>query len=71
MYPLRRKFLEKEGALTLGDRQLKQYGTEQVNNQLIDKVNALGDKPDGTTRSGKGKKCFTCVVIGVVVIQRG
>ena len=40
------KFLEKEGALMLddllriarsqeaGDRQLKQYGTDQVNNQL-------------------------------------
>ena len=69
---LRRKFLEKEGALTLDDllriarsqeavdRQLKQYGTDQVNNQLSDQVNAVGDKSDGKTRSGKGKKCFSC-----------
>ena len=69
---LRRKFLEKEGALTLDDllriarsqeavdRQLKQYGTDQVNNQLSDQVNAVGDKSDGNTRSGKGKKCFSC-----------
>ena len=69
---LRRKFLEKEGALTLDDllriarsqeavdRQLTQYSTDQVNNQLTDRVNAVGDKSDGNTRSGKGKKCFSC-----------
>ena len=69
---LRRKFLEKEGALTLDDllriarsqeavdRQLKQYGTDQVNNQLTDQVNAVGDKSGGNTRSGKGKKRFSC-----------
>ena len=67
-----RKFLEKEGALMLDDllriarsqeavdRQLKQYGTDQVNNQLADKVNVVGDKSDGNTRSRKGKKCFSC-----------
>ena len=42
------------------DRQLKQYGTGQVNNQLSDQVNAVGDKLGGNTRSGKGKKCFSC-----------
>ena len=42
------------------DRQLKQHGTDQVNNQLTDQVNAVGDKLDGNTRSGKGKKCFSC-----------
>jgi len=59
-----RKFLEKEGDLTLDDllrisrwqealdRRLKQYGTDQVN--------AVGDKSDENTRSGKGKKCFIC-----------
>ena len=26
------------------DRQLKQYGTDQVNNQLSDQVDAVGDK---------------------------
>ena len=69
---LRRKFLEKEGALTLDDllriarsqeavdRQLTQYSTDQVNNRLTDHVNAVGDKSDGNTRSGKGKKCFSC-----------
>ena len=69
---LRRKFLEKEGALTLDDllrivrsqeavdRQLTQYSTDQVNNQLTDHVNAVGDKSDGNPRSGKGKKCFSC-----------
>ena len=69
---LRRKFLEKEGALTLDDllriarsqeavdRQLTQYSTGQVNNQLTDHVNAVGDKSDGNTRSGKGKKYFSC-----------
>ena len=69
---LHQKFLEKEEALTLDDllriarsqeavdRQLKQYGTDQVNNQLADKVNVVGDKSDGNTRSGKGKKCFSC-----------
>ena len=60
----RRKLLEKEGALMLDDllkisrsqeavdRQLKQYGTDQVN--------AVRDMSDGNTRSGKGKKCFSC-----------
>ena len=69
---LRQKFLEKEGALTLDDllriarsqeavdRQLTQYSTDQVNNQLTDCVNAVGDKSDGNTHSGKGKKCFSC-----------
>ena len=69
---LRRKFLEKEGAITLDDLfriarsqeavdgQLTQYSTDQVNNQLTDHVNAVGDKLDGNTRSGKGKKCFSC-----------
>lgn len=69
---LRRKFLEKEGALTLDDllriarsqeavdRQLKQYSTDQVSNQLSDQVNAVGDKSDVNTHSGKGKKCFSC-----------
>ena len=69
---MRRKFLEKEGALTLDDllriarsqeavdRQLTQYSTDQVNNQLTDHVNAVGDKSDGNTRSRKGKKCFSC-----------
>jgi len=69
---LRRKFLEKEGALTLDDllriarsqeavdRQLKQYSTDHVNNQLADHVNAVGDKSDGNMRSRKGKKCFSC-----------
>ncbi|XP_068758051.1 uncharacterized protein [Montipora capricornis] len=69
---LRRKFLEKEGALTLDDllrvarsqeavdRQLKQYGTDQVSNQLTGQVNAVGDKSDGNTRSEKEKKCFSC-----------
>ena len=42
------------------DRQLKQYSTDQVNNQLTDQVNAVGDKSGGNTRSGKGKKCFSC-----------
>ena len=42
------------------DHQLKQYGTDQVNNQLVDQVNAIGDKLDGDTCSGKGKKCFSC-----------
>ena len=42
------------------DRQLKQYDTDQVNNQLTDQVNAVGDKSDGNTRSGKGKKFFSC-----------
>ena len=63
-----RKFLGKEGALTLDDllriarsqeavdRQLKQYGTDQVNNQLADQVNAVDKKSDGNARSGKGKK---------------
>ena len=49
---LHQKFLEKEGALTLddllriarsqeaGDRQLKQYGTDQVNNQLSSQLTA-------------------------------
>ena len=41
------------------DRQLKQYGTDQVNHQLTDQVNAVGDKSDGNTRSGKGKKCIS------------
>ena len=49
----------REGALTKGDRQLKQYCTEQVNNQLIDQGNVAGGKSDGTRRSGKGKKCFS------------
>ena len=69
---LRRKFLEKEGALMLDDllrivrsqeavdHKLKQYGTDQVNNQLADQVNAVGDKTDGNTHSGKGKKYFSC-----------
>ena len=39
------------------DRQLKQHGTDQVNYQLTDQVNAVGDKSYGNTRSGKGKKC--------------
>ena len=55
---LRRKFLVKEGALTLDDllriarsqkavdRQLTQCSTDQVNNQLTDHVNAVGDKSD-------------------------
>lgn len=34
------------------NRQLKQYGTDQVD--------AVDDKSDGNTRSGKGKKCFSC-----------
>ena len=42
------------------DHQLKQYGTEQGNNQLTDKVNAVGDKSDGNMHSGKGNKCFSC-----------
>ena len=64
--------LRRKGALTLDDllrivrsqeavdRQLKQYGTDQVNNQLTDQVDAVGDKSGGNTRSGKGKKCFSC-----------
>ena len=31
-----------------------------MNNQLTDHLNAVGDKSDGITRSGKGKKCFSC-----------
>ena len=42
------------------DRQLKQYGTDQVNNQLNDEVNAVNDKLDGSKCSGKGKKFFSC-----------
>ena len=42
------------------DQQLKQYVTDQVNNQLTDQVNAVGDKLDGSMRSGKGKKWFSC-----------
>ena len=49
----------REGALTLGDRQLKQYCTEQVNNQLIDRGNVAGGESDGTKQSGKGKKWFS------------
>ena len=30
-----------------------------MNKQLTDQVNAVGDKSDGDTRSGKGKKCFS------------
>ena len=41
------------------DHQLKQHGTDQVNNQLTDQVNAVGNKLDGNARSGKGKKCFS------------
>ena len=56
--------MEKEGALMWDDvsriarsqevldHLLKQYGTDQVN--------AVGDKSDGCTHSGKGKKCFSC-----------
>ena len=69
---LRRTFLEKEGTLSLDDlsriawsqeavnRHLRQYGTDQVNNQLTGQVNAVGDKSDGNMRSGGGKKCFSC-----------
>ena len=72
---LLRKFLEKEGALTLDnllsiarsqeavDHQLKQYGTDQVNNQLSDQVNAVGDKSDGKTCSGKGKNVQRVTVL--------
>ena len=70
---LLRKFLEKEGALTLDDllriarsqeavdRQLRQYGTGQVNNQLSDQVNAVGDKSDGNTRSGEERNVSVAI----------
>ena len=79
---LRRKFLEKEGALTLDDllriarsqeavdRQLTQYSTDQVNNQLTDHVNAVGDKSDGNTRCRKGKKCFSAIKKDISVETR-
>ena len=42
------------------DRLLKQYGTGQENGLLTtDQVNAVGDKSNENTRSGKGKKCFS------------
>jgi len=40
------------------DCQLKQYDTDQVNNQLVEQVNAVGHKLDGNMHSAKGKKCF-------------
>ena len=67
---LRRKFLKKEGALTLDDllrvarsqeavdRQLKQYGTDQVNNQLTDQVNSVGDKSEGKYTFWERKEVF-------------
>ena len=65
---LRRKFLEKEGTVTLDDllrvarsqeavdRQLKQYSTGQVDNQVF----AVGGKVDGNKNARKGKTCFSC-----------
>ena len=65
---LRRKFLEKEGTVTLDellrvarsqeavDRQLKQYSTDQADNQ----VNAVSGKLDGNKNPRKGKTCFSC-----------
>ncbi|PFX23119.1 Transposon Tf2-6 polyprotein [Stylophora pistillata] len=64
---LRRKFLEKEGTVTLGDllrvarsqeavdRQLKQFNTDQV-----DRVNAVRGKVDGNKNPRKLKTCFSC-----------
>ncbi|PFX12923.1 Uncharacterized protein K02A2.6 [Stylophora pistillata] len=64
---LHRKFLEKEGTVTLGDllrvarsqeavdRQLKQYNTDQV-----DRVNAVRGKVDGDKNPRKLKTCFSC-----------
>ena len=63
---LRRKFLEKEGTVTLDDllwiarsqeavdRQLKQYNTDQVDQN---QVNAVNGKGDGNKTHRKGKTC--------------
>ena len=65
---LRRKFLEKEGTVTLDellrvarsqeavDRQLKQYSTDQADNQ----VNAVGGRLYGNKNPRKAKTCFSC-----------
>ena len=65
---LRRKFLEKEGTVTLDDllriarsqevvdRQLKQY-TDQVDQNQVNGVNGKGD---GNKTHRKGKTCFSC-----------
>ena len=65
---LRRKFLEKEGTVTLDDllriarsqeavdRQLKQYNDQVDQNQ----VNVVNGKGDGKKTHRKGKTCFSC-----------
>ena len=66
---LRQKFLEKEGTVALDyllgiarsqeavDRQLKQYNTDQVDQN---QVNAVNGKEDGNKTHRKGKTCFSC-----------
>ena len=65
---LRWKFLEKEGTVTLDEllrvarseeavhRQLKQYCTDQADNQ----VNAMSGKLVGNKNPRKGQACFSC-----------
>ena len=43
------------------DNQLKQYGADQVNNQLNDQVNVDGDESDGNMHSGKERNASVVI----------